>query len=205
MAIFYTNALLGTSQPVVQNKHASFWCFALVCTVNGDTLDSLIAYTPSTDTRYSFLKICSSFQTEAISLQTNQPVGIAIFSNSDGGRGYCWSMGMASSWQRPCTCACKKTGSSDKAFPLPARPAQLHQPRLLLRTGLCGEHRGMEEGRTQPPASPHTSPPGPAGGSLPTASVRPGGGRQRRSGAVGSAAAERGRSTGAAGPRRRRG
>lgn len=47
--------------------------------------------------------------------------------------GSCRSMGMASSWQSPCTCACKKTGSSDKAFPQPAKPARLRWLRRELR------------------------------------------------------------------------
>lgn len=64
----------------------------------------------------------------------------------------CRSMGMASSWQSPCTCACKKTGSSDKAFPQAAKPARPRRLRLLRELRGWKEDAGRKEDAA--PASP---------------------------------------------------
>lgn len=131
--------------------------------------------------------------TEAVSLQTNQPVGITIFSNTDGG-GSGRSMGMASSWQKkkkPKTlhmCNARKQEVQTKPFPQPANPAGPHQPRRLpllgpyraLRgapggcgDGGCGDgwrgNVGMDGGGMRgmdSAGSPHTSTPGAAGKTL---------------------------------------
>lgn len=57
----------------------------------------------------------------------------------------CRSMGMASSWQSPCTCACRKTGSSDKAFPQAAKPAR---PRC---SGSRGDAKSTQGGKRMQP------------------------------------------------------
>lgn len=146
---------------------------------------TFIIYTSLTDINHSFLKTCAAFQARPSLCRPAKPVGIAIFSNSDGGS--CWSMGMARSWQKTLHMCMQKNQKKPKQptkqnrkFRQSLSPAS--KPRSAAPAPAAAPHRGMEEDagmeRTgvQPPGSPHTSlprglpeglppPPGSVGGS----------------------------------------
>lgn len=112
-----------------QNEQEHFQLFPWWAELMLITL-ALITYTTPTQSNYSFSKLRGSFQA---SRPSNLWEWDCLMFNSS-----CRGMGMASSWQSPCTCACKKTGSSDKAFPQAAKAAAT--------AGVRGWKRGWKGG-----------------------------------------------------------